>query len=63
MKGRDKKELQDDHDKLDIVTKTFNEFVVSVMVGIGEIDGSEGEHTTLYILYFKNIRVCLLLGG
>ena len=63
VKGRDKKELQDDHDKLDIVIKTFNEFAVSVMVAIAEIEGNEGEHTTLYPLYSKKICVCLLLGG
>ena len=63
MKARDKKELQDDHDKFEVNIKTFNDFAVSVSVAIAEIEGSEGEHTTLYILYFRNIRVCLLLGG
>ena len=63
MKGRHNKELQDEHDKFEIVMKTFNEFVVSVSVGIGEIEGSEGEHTTLYVLYSKNVCACLLLGG
>ena len=49
VKARDKttrvsKELQQDHDQLDVKIKIFNDFATSVTVAIGEIDGSEGEH-------------------
>ena len=45
-------EWKDEHDKFEIVIKTFNEFAISIMVGIGEIDGTEGEHNTSYIYIY-----------
>ena len=74
VKGMSSQEWKDEHDKFEIVIKTFNEFAISIMVGIGEIDGTEGEHNTSHIyiyierereitIFFSNIRVCLLLRG
>ena len=43
VKGRDDPEMQTEHDGFDKLIKLFNEFSVSVMVAIAEIEGSEGE--------------------
>ena len=52
VKGMSSQEWKDEHDKFEIVIKTFNEFAISIMVGIGEIDGTEGEHNTSHIYIY-----------
>ena len=49
VKGMSSQEWKDQHDKFEIQIKTFNDFAISIMVGIAEIEGTEGEHNTLYI--------------
>ena len=49
VKGRASPSIQADHDQFDKVIKVFNEFSISICIGIAEIDGSEGEHIILYI--------------
>jgi len=54
--------LQEHHDALENASKRFNEFAVTIVVSIAEIEGSEGDHS-IVLLYFKNVGVCLFLGN
>ena len=54
--------LQEHHDALENASKLFNEFAVTIVVSIAEIEGSEGDHS-IVLLYFKNVGVCLFLGN
>ena len=62
VKGMKNISLKQHHDDFEDAVKKFNEFAITISVGIAEIEGSEGEHTT-YLLYFNNVRVCVFLGG
>ena len=43
--------LQEHHDALENASKLFNNFAVTIVVSIAEIEGSEGDHSiVLYIL-------------
>jgi len=56
VQGRDSPTIQADHDQFDKVIKVFNEFSISISIGIAEIEGSEGEHIILYIyIYISQI--------
>ena len=52
VKGMSSQEWKDMHDKFEIQIKTFNDFAISILVGIAEIEGTEGEHNTLYIYIY-----------